>query len=59
LYAANCVELAQRIHDPVRRLFLLRMAQAWGKLAHHVEQHAEAASADASPNSQGDAASAP
>jgi hypothetical protein len=59
LYAVNCVELAQRIHDPDRRLYLLRMAQAWGKLAHHAEEHAEAANADASPDSQGDVASAP
>ena len=38
LYAANCVEIANRISDSERRLFLLRMAQAWGNLAEHAEK---------------------
>ena len=38
LYAANCVEIAESAAEPARRVFLLRMAQAWGKLAQHVEQ---------------------
>lgn len=42
LYAVNCVELAQGVLDPDRRLFLLRMAQAWGQLAKQVEEHAAA-----------------
>ena len=36
LYAANCVEIAARLSDPVRKLFFLRMAQAWGNLADRV-----------------------
>jgi hypothetical protein len=39
LYAANCVELAERVSDGDRRLFLLRMAQAWGRLANQVEKN--------------------
>jgi len=38
LYAANCIELAQQAGDADRRLFLLRMAEAWGKLADHAEK---------------------
>jgi hypothetical protein len=33
LYAANCVELAERISDTSRRIFLLRVAQSWSRLA--------------------------
>ena len=39
LYAANCVELAERVSDTERRLFLLRMAQAWARLADQVERN--------------------
>ena len=38
LYAANCVELAERAFDPERRVFLLRMGQRWGRLADQVEK---------------------
>jgi len=38
LYAANCVEIAENVSDTERRLFLLRMAQAWGNLADQVEK---------------------
>jgi NACalpha-BTF3-like transcription factor len=38
LYAANCVELAERTSDPERRVFLLRMGQRWGRLAEQVEK---------------------
>jgi hypothetical protein len=38
LYAANCVEIAENVTDTERRLFLLRMAQAWGNLADQVEK---------------------
>jgi hypothetical protein len=38
LYAANCVEIAANVSDTDRRLFLLRMAQAWGNLADQVEK---------------------
>jgi hypothetical protein len=43
LYAANCIEIAERISDPERKLFFLRMAQAWGKLAAQVERTVERA----------------
>jgi hypothetical protein len=39
LYAANCVELAERVSDTDRRLFMLRMAQAWARLADQVEKN--------------------
>jgi hypothetical protein len=39
LYAANCVELAEGVSDTDRRLFLLRMAQAWARLADQVEKN--------------------
>ncbi len=42
LYAANCVELAQQIRDPDRRVFLFRMAQAWTQLANQAEEHIRA-----------------
>ena len=38
LYAANCVEIAQRQSDPERKLFLLRMARGWGTLADRLEK---------------------
>jgi hypothetical protein len=38
LYAANCVELAERISDAPRRVFLLRMAQCWARLADQIEK---------------------
>lgn len=37
LYAANCIELAERISDVQRRIFLLHMARDWLKLAVQVE----------------------
>jgi hypothetical protein len=54
LYAANCVELAQGADDRERRVFLLRMAQAWFRLAEQME-HPEAASAlgEAPPRTAG------
>jgi hypothetical protein len=45
LYAANCVELAERTSDADRRVFLLRMGQRWAKLAEQVEK-AERADSD-------------
>lgn len=36
LYAVNCVELAQKSEEAERRAFLLRMAQAWFRLADQV-----------------------
>lgn len=44
LYAANCAETAERISDTERKLFFLRMAQAWAKLAAQVERAAESES---------------
>lgn len=38
LYAANCVEIAQNVGETERRLFLFKMAQAWGRLADQVER---------------------
>jgi hypothetical protein len=37
LYAANCVEIAEHLDDTERRIFMLRMAQAWTTLADKVE----------------------
>ena len=38
LYAANCLEIAGNILDPERRVFLLRMAQGWTRLADQIER---------------------
>jgi hypothetical protein len=46
LYAANCIEIAEHVADIERRVFLLRMAQAWGKLADQVEKIPEESSAN-------------
>ena len=46
LYAANCLEMAGHNPDTERRVFLLRMAQAWGRLADQVEKSADVNSAD-------------
>ena len=54
LYAANCVEMAEQIADTERRVFLLRMAQAWTKLADQVAKSAEGNSADAASATQSD-----
>jgi hypothetical protein len=51
LYAANCVELAERTSDADRRVFLLRMGQRWTKLADQVEK-AERADSDAASRHQ-------
>lgn len=40
LYAANCFDLAERISDVERRVFFLRMARDWLKLADQVERAA-------------------
>jgi hypothetical protein len=49
LYAANCIELAQQILDTDRRLFLLKMAQAWIQLADHVEHNSLVVTTDSGP----------
>jgi hypothetical protein len=46
LYAANCIELAQQVVDPDRRVFLFRMAQAWTHLAKQAEEHVRAEGQD-------------
>jgi hypothetical protein len=46
LYAANCVEIAENIPDTGRRVFLLRMAQAWGRLADQLEKSGDIIPAD-------------
>ena len=33
LYAANCLEIAEKTPDPERRVSLFRIAQAWTRLA--------------------------
>jgi hypothetical protein len=38
LYAANCLEMAKRLSDAERKLFLLKMAQGWGNLADRLER---------------------
>jgi hypothetical protein len=56
LYAANCLEIAENIRDRERRIFLLRVAQAWNRLADQVERiHDEpaAGSGGASSNPPG------
>jgi hypothetical protein len=52
LYAVNCVELAQQMTEPERRLFLLKMAKAWTDLADRTEdgyRSEPAQNRDASP----------
>jgi hypothetical protein len=44
-YAAKCLEISQNIVDTDRRLFLLKMAQDWLKLAEQVEREAPWAAA--------------
>ncbi len=38
LYAANCLEMAERPSSAERKLFLLKMAQDWGNLADRLER---------------------
>jgi len=38
LYAANCLEMAERRSSTERKLFLLKMAQDWGNLADRLER---------------------
>ena len=38
LYAANCLEMAERLSNAERKLFLLKMAQDWGSLADRLER---------------------
>jgi hypothetical protein len=45
LYAAHCLEIAENIPDRDRRIFLLRTAQAWTRLADHVEKYGNDAAA--------------
>lgn len=54
LYAANCVELAERLADLDRRVFLLAMARDWLKLADQAEKEGQAGHDDAAtdPHSQ-------
>jgi hypothetical protein len=48
LYAAYCAEIAQTVTDSARKVALLDMAQAWAKLAEHIDKDPGEASA-ASP----------
>jgi hypothetical protein len=45
LYALYCAEIAQTVTDSARKVALLDMAQAWAKLAEHVDQDREQAPA--------------
>jgi hypothetical protein len=38
LYAAYCAEIAQTVTDSARRVALLDMAQAWARLAEHIDK---------------------
>jgi hypothetical protein len=38
LYAAYCAEIAQTVTDSARKVALLDMAQAWARLAEHVDK---------------------
>jgi hypothetical protein len=48
-YAAKCLEISRNIVDTDRRLFLLKMAQDWLKLAEQVEREAVLAPACEAP----------
>jgi hypothetical protein len=49
LFAAYCAEHAQELDDPGRKVALLNMAQAWTKLADHIEKPRESCSASKNP----------
>jgi hypothetical protein len=36
-YAVDCMRLAATISDPTRKLSMVQMAEAWNRLANHVE----------------------
>jgi hypothetical protein len=38
LYAVYCAEIAQTVTDSARKVALLDMAQAWARLAEHVDK---------------------
>jgi hypothetical protein len=38
LYAVYCAEIAQTVTDSARRVALLDMAQAWARLAEHIDK---------------------
>jgi hypothetical protein len=42
LYAANCLEMAEHADATERKLFLLRIAQGWVKLADQIEKQSSA-----------------
>jgi hypothetical protein len=48
LYAANCLEIAENIRERDKRIFLLRMAQGWSRLAEQIER--TASEQDSAPN---------
>jgi len=50
LYAANCIELAERVPDLDRRVFLLNMARDWLKLADQAERNEGAGRNEESPH---------
>jgi hypothetical protein len=46
LYAANCLEITENIPDRDRRIFLLRMAQGWTRLADQIDRNGSDPSAE-------------
>jgi hypothetical protein len=50
LYAANCLEIAEKTPDPERRVSLFRIAQAWTRLADHIEKYANEPTAKTAPS---------
>jgi hypothetical protein len=38
LYAVYCAEIAQTVTDSARKVILLDMAQAWARLAEHIDK---------------------
>jgi hypothetical protein len=48
LYAVYCAEIAQTVTDSARKIVLLDMAQAWAKLAEHIDKDGPPGEASAS-----------
>jgi hypothetical protein len=48
LYAVYCAEIAQTVTDSARKIILLDMAQAWAKLAEHIDKDGPPGEASAS-----------
>lgn len=53
LYAVNCIELAERVCELDRRVFLLHMAKDWLRMADQVERIAADSHTDPDPPDHG------